>query len=63
LLDELERVLVELRHGPEQMTPEDVARLRATLEQQGTLFKIRVVNAGIQQRQQEQIRSPQTEVF
>jgi hypothetical protein len=63
LLDELERVLIELRHGPEQMTPEDVARLRATLEQQGTLFKIRVVNAGIQQQQQEQIRSPQTEVF
>jgi DNA-binding FadR family transcriptional regulator len=63
LLDELERVLIELRHGPEQMTPADVARLRATLEQQGTLFKIRVVNAGIQQQQQDHIRSPQTEVF
>lgn len=63
VLDELERVLIELRHGPEHLTPTDVARLRATLEEQGTLFKIRVVNDGIQQEQQDQLRSPKTEVF
>jgi hypothetical protein len=63
VLDELERVLVELRHGPEQLTPEDAGRLRATIEQQGTLFKIRVVNAGIQEERQNQLRAPQSEVF
>ena len=63
VLDELERVLIELRHGPEQLTPDDVERLRTTLEEQGTLFKIRVVNAGIQQEQQDQLRSPKTEEF
>jgi hypothetical protein len=63
VLDELERVLIELRHGPEQLTPEDFGRLRATIEQQGTLFKIRVVNAGIQEERQNQLRAPQSEVF
>jgi hypothetical protein len=63
VLDELERVLIELRHGPEQLTPEDAGRLRTTIEQQGTLFKIRVVNAGIQEERQNQLRAPQSEVF
>jgi hypothetical protein len=62
VLDELERVLIELRHGPDRLSPDDLKRLRATLEEQGTLFKIRVVNADIQQEQQLQLRSAETEV-
>ena len=63
VLEELERVLIELRHGPERLSSDDIQRLRATLEEQGTLFKIRVVNAGIQQEQQDQLRSAETEVL
>jgi hypothetical protein len=63
VLGELERVLLELRHGPERLSPEDLRRLRATLEEQGTLFKIRVVNARIEQEQQDQVRSAETETF
>jgi hypothetical protein len=63
VLGELERVLIELRHGPERLSPDDIQRLRATLEAQGTLFKIRVVSAGIQQEQQNQARSSETEVL
>ncbi len=62
VLGELERVLIELRHGPERLTPQDLQRLRSTIEAQGTLFKIRVINAGIEQEQQDQARS-ESEVF
>lgn len=63
VLEELERVLIELRHGPEQMTPRDIERLRRSLDEQGTLFKIRVLNSQIRQQQQTSVRSVETQAF
>jgi hypothetical protein len=63
VLDDLERVWIELRHSPDKLSPDDITRLRAMLEERGTLFKIRVINAGIQEEQQKQARSPATGVF
>jgi hypothetical protein len=63
VLEELERVLIELRHSPEQMSPGDIERLRQSLDEQGTLFKIRVLNSQIRQQQQIQLRSVQTQAF
>jgi hypothetical protein len=61
VLGDLERVLIELRHSPAQLSPAEVGRLRATLEAQGTMFKIRVVDARIHQEQQDYLRSVNTE--
>ena len=63
VLDDLERVWIELRHSPDNLSPDDITRLRAMLEERGTLFKIRVIHAGIQEEQQKQARSPETGVF
>jgi hypothetical protein len=63
VLDELERVLIELRHSPEQMSAGDIDRLRQSLDEQGTLFKIRVLNSQIRQQQRTSLQSVKTETF
>lgn len=63
VLDELERVLIELRHSPEQLSPGDIERLRQSLDEQGTLFKIRVLNSQIRQQQRTSLQSVKTETF
>jgi hypothetical protein len=63
VLDELERVLIELRHSPEQMSAGDIDRLRQSLDEQGTLFKIRVLNSQIRQQQRTSLQSVKTEAF
>lgn len=63
ILDDIERVLIELRHGPESLAPADLARLRAILDERDTLFKIRILNATIRQERQGQIRSPEVQRF
>ena len=63
VLDDIERVLIELRHGPENLTQADLARLRAILDERDTLFKIRILNATIREERQEQVRSPKSQRF
>jgi hypothetical protein len=63
VLDELERILIELRHSPEKMSPRDIERLRQSLDEHGTLFKIRVLNSKIRQQQQNRLRSVETQSF
>jgi len=43
VLDDLERVLLAVSHGPGELTPEEVRQLRARVEDQGLLFKVRVL--------------------
>jgi hypothetical protein len=52
LLDDLERVLLELAHAPTETTPERLERLRLQLGTQDVLFKVRVAGAGMRDRQQ-----------
>lgn len=52
VLDDLERVLLEVAHAPAETTPERLERLRQRLDTQDVLFKVRVAGAGMRDRQQ-----------
>ncbi len=52
LLDDLERVLLEVAHSPAETTPERLDRLRMRIGTQDVLFKVRVAGAGMRDRQQ-----------
>lgn len=51
LLDELERVLVDLAASPEQLSPDRLNEVRQRIESRSLLFKVRVVSAEVRQRQ------------
>lgn len=53
VLDELERVLLDVAHSPEEVTPAQLEAIRQKIEAQGILFKVRVVSQDLQQRQKE----------
>jgi hypothetical protein len=50
VLEELERLLLDVAHGPSHLTPEDLASLRQRIEQKGVLFKVRVIGANLRER-------------
>lgn len=50
VLEELERLLLDVAHGPSQLTSEDLAALRQRIEQKGVLFKVRVIGANLRER-------------
>ena len=52
VLDELERVLLDVAHSPEEVTPGQLEKIRQKIEARGILFKVRVVGRELQQRQQ-----------
>ena len=52
ILDELERVMLDIAHGPSQLSPADLEKFRARLESEGILFKIRVVNSNVKRREE-----------
>lgn len=50
VLDELERVLLEVAAGPERLAPADLEELQRRIEARGLLFKIRVVGSQVRER-------------
>jgi hypothetical protein len=50
VLDELERVLLDVAHSPQQMTPAQLQNIRKRIDARGILFKVRVVGKELQQR-------------
>jgi hypothetical protein len=52
VLDELEPVLLEIAHGPDRLTPEEVENLRQRIEGDGILFKVRVVGSTVRHREE-----------
>jgi hypothetical protein len=50
VLDELERVLLDVAHSPQQVTPAQLENIRQRIETRGILFKVRVVGKELQQR-------------
>jgi hypothetical protein len=50
VLDELERVLLDVAHSPQQVTPAQLEGMRQRIEARGILFKVRVVGKNLQQR-------------
>ncbi|HXJ14211.1 MAG TPA: hypothetical protein VNH19_18190 [Candidatus Limnocylindrales bacterium] len=49
-LDELERVLLDIANSPEEVTPAAFETIRKRIEEQGLLFKVRVVKHGLDER-------------
>ena len=58
VLDELERVLLDVAHSPEEVTPAQLEAIRRRIEAQGILFKVRVVSKELEQRQGDVKPSP-----
>jgi hypothetical protein len=50
VLDELERVLLDVAHSPQEVTPAQLDNIRQRIESRGILFKVRVVGEELQQR-------------
>jgi hypothetical protein len=52
VLDDLERVLLDVAHSPSEVTPKQLEAIRRKIEARGILFKVRVVGKELQQRQE-----------
>jgi hypothetical protein len=50
LLDELERVLVEVARGPSTMSMQQLADIQQRIESQGILFKVKVIRSELRQQ-------------
>jgi hypothetical protein len=59
LLDELERVLLDVAHSPQEVTPTQLENIRQRIEAKGILFKVRVVGKELQQREESREPSPE----
>ena len=51
VLDELERVLLDVAHSPQEITPAQLESIQKRIEARGILFKVRVVGKELQQKQ------------
>ena len=60
LLDELELVLVEIARGPDALSAEQLQDLRAQIDDQELIFKLRVLAADVKNRQQNARPQPGT---
>jgi hypothetical protein len=58
VLDDLERVFLDVTHSPDEVTPAQLEAIRKKIEARGILFKVRVVNKELQQRQEATKPSP-----
>lgn len=52
VLDELERVLLDVAHSPQEVSNAQLETIRQRIESRGILFKVRVVGKELQQRSQ-----------
>lgn len=59
LLDELERLLVEVANGPAELASFEMDELRRRIERKGLLFKIRVIGDDARQQAAPSIARPQ----
>ena len=51
VLDELERVLLDIAHSPEEITPGQLEKIRQRMEAHGILFKVRVAGSEVRRRE------------
>lgn len=61
VLDELERVLLDVAHSPGEVTPAQLEAIQKKIEARGILFKVRVVNRELQERQEAAKPAPQND--
>ena len=60
VLDDLERTLVELANSPSELSKAEFERVRQRIEDQGLVFKIRVLDSQVREREQKSARAIQT---
>ena len=60
-LDELERVLLDIANSPDEVTPAQFESLQKRIESKGILFKVRVVNQDLREREKATKPSPDQE--
>ena len=53
LLDELERLLVEVAHRPSSVTPAELHEIRGRIESRGLLFRVRVIESQVREKEKE----------
>ncbi|MGO9256207.1 MAG: hypothetical protein ACLQU1_07900 [Bryobacteraceae bacterium] len=58
LLDELDRVLLEITHAPSQLSAAEVETLRQRLEAEGILFKVRVLGSKVRHQEEPSASAP-----
>src|SRR2546427_3625633 len=61
VVDEPERVLLDVAHSPGEVTPAQLEAIQKKIEARGILFKVRVVNKELQQRQEASKPAPQND--
>jgi len=65
VLDQLERVLVEVANSPSEVSSKEMETLRKRIESQGILFKVRVIGSDVRERakpsQQDAVPQPVAE--
>jgi hypothetical protein len=52
VLDDLERVLVDITHEPSRISPDALDKLRDRLKSEGILFKIRVLGSNVRREEE-----------
>jgi hypothetical protein len=52
VLDDLDRVLLEIAHAPSRLSPEQVEDFRRRLQADGILFKIRVLGSNVRSQEE-----------
>jgi Putative zinc-finger len=51
VLDDLERVLVEVARGPSQLSVQELAEIQQRIEAQGILFKVKIIGSDMHRKQ------------
>ncbi len=57
LLDQLEQLLVELAASPDTLSADEIDSVRTRIDDNGLLFKVRVLSSSVRERQKQQIRT------
>ena len=52
VLDDLDRVLLDIAHSPSKISPAELEKLRRRLEAEGILFKIRVLGSNVRNQEE-----------
>ncbi len=58
VLDELERLLVEVAHRPSSLSPSDLEGIRHRIESRGLLFRVRVIETQMREKEKENVGTP-----
>jgi len=58
LLDELEPVLMQIAHAPEDISADELRRIQKRVETKGLVFKLRVVRADVRKTATPQVQQP-----